>query len=188
LRAQRLTVMTLPDTIRRELDMDVLKGTPTAAIKERYGVDAAYIRVRRHRLLKANGKGHNDHGTTAITPVSNHDTVPAMRGGEQGPQRPVTSRDVEAELGKLLNSYEDIETDLRRHGSAAIPGVIACMGERRKTLETLLKSRELGAALSNAQEPEDWRAEVGEFYDAVMAKLSPEAKAALLKAVSEVEL
>jgi len=29
---------------------------------------------------------------------------------------------------------------------------------------------------------------VGEFYDAVMAKLSPEAKAALLKAVSEVEL
>jgi hypothetical protein len=179
--------MTLPDPVRRELDLEVLKGTPTALIKERYGVDAAYIRVRRHRLLKANGNGGNGHETTAISPVSNGETAMAPRDGNSQTQRPVTARDVEAELGKLLNSYEDIEADLRRRGSEAIPGVLACMGERRKTLETLLKSRELGAALRNAQEPEDWREEALAWLDRFLDKAPVEYAPIILKMASEVD-
>jgi hypothetical protein len=186
--------MMLTGPLRHQRDLDILSGKPTRELAHKYGMDPGAIRQRRSRLLRANGKsngnGGNGHGTPAPSAPQNGALVP-VQGGEIALAREVTDPsarlDIEAELGRIFSDYKAFEDRLKTEGAPAIPIVLGIMAQRRATLESLLKARELGAALSNAQEPEDWRAEVGAYLDKVMARLPPEAKDALLKAASEVE-
>jgi hypothetical protein len=162
----------------------------TNDIAAKYNRTPGTVRKDRSRLLKANGNGGNGHGNGAAS-AAGPASLAVPHGGLPALPQPaavdVTKLDIEAEIGKLIAGYTKIEDDLRANGPASIPGVLACMGERRKTLETLLKTRELGHALSQAQEPENWQEEALAWFDRLLGKAPPEMVPALLKLASEVD-
>ncbi len=176
---------------RADYRQDILAGRlSTNDIAAKYNRTPGTVRKDKSRLLRANDNGGNGHGKAEASAATSAALAVPLGGVQIAPQRAaidVENLDVEDQLGNLLTGYMAIEDDLRKSGPAAIPGVLACMGERRRTLETLLKSRELGRALTAAQAPENWRDEALAWLDRLYAKAPPELLPALLKLASEMD-